>query len=61
MKFDLSYHARLRMGDRQVTHKDIAEALSNVVQTFPGIDDSTKVIGKTAAGRELKMFVRGTN
>jgi nickel-dependent lactate racemase len=55
----LHMHALERMESRGITREEIQEALESPETTYPSADNpgATVVLGKTAAGRPLKIVV----
>jgi hypothetical protein len=48
------------MRRRHVTDAELNEALLNIIETSSTPEDSTCIVGKTKAGRVLKIWIVGT-
>lgn len=48
------------MQQRNVSDAELNEALTNIVKTSSTPEDSTCIVGKTKAGRILKIWIVGT-
>ena len=48
------------MKRRNVSDLELNEALSNILETSSTPEDSTCILGKTKAGRVLKIWIVGT-
>lgn len=58
-----SDHALRRMRQRQITKREVEEALGDVIITYPSDhgSDCQVLIGHTKSGRELKIIVNHTD
>ena len=48
------------MKRRNVTQSEVEEALANISITYNTPEDSTCIVGTTASGRALKIWIVGT-
>lgn len=61
MRYVYTGHIKTRMRLRKITKAEVEEALANIVSRYSTPKDSTCIVGVTAAGRTLRVWIVGTD